>query len=120
MCVGGGGGGNYAKIFLLSFWIGVEDPYSVRTCICNLRLHQLSREVSRATKTGLSPEVVFILTVSKQFLCWRSLCVFGLIYGVCPYLFLIFPSFGISGGLCFMMVAFPRFLHLYSYNHIVY
>ena len=29
-----------------------------------------------------------------------------------PYLFLISPSFHDSGGLCFMIVAFPGYLHL--------
>ena len=31
----------------------------------------------------------------------------------CHYLFLISPSFGVSGGLCFVIVAFPGYLHLY-------
>ena len=29
----------------------------------------------------------------------------------CPYLFLTSPSFGASGGLCFMIVAVPEYLH---------
>ena len=28
----------------------------------------------------------------------------------CPYLFLIFPSFGALGGLCFMFVAFSEYV----------
>ena len=31
------------------------------------------------------------------------------------YLFLISPSFGALGGLCFVIVAFPGYLHLYSW-----
>ena len=38
----------------------------------------------------------------------------------CPHLFLISPSFGTSGGLCCVIVAFPLYLHLYSsmYNFV--
>ena len=31
----------------------------------------------------------------------------------CHYLFLIFPSFGILGRLCIMIVAVPGYLHLF-------
>ena len=31
----------------------------------------------------------------------------------CPYLFLIAPVFGASGGLCFVIMAFPWYLHIY-------
>ena len=31
----------------------------------------------------------------------------------CPYLYLISPSFGVSGGLCVVIVVFPGYLHLY-------
>ena len=34
----------------------------------------------------------------------------GLLFS--PYLFFIFP-FGAMGGLCFVIVPFPRYLHLY-------
>ena len=30
----------------------------------------------------------------------------------CPYFYLISPSFGASGGLCFVLVAFPRYGHM--------
>ena len=33
----------------------------------------------------------------------------------CPYLFLISPSFGASGRLCFVIVAFSGYLYLYFY-----
>ena len=41
------------------------------------------------------------------------LCVFGFICRfVCLSLFLIYPSFGTSGGLYFVIVAFPGYLQL--------
>ena len=33
----------------------------------------------------------------------------------CPYLFPISPSFDASGGMCFKIVAFPGYLHLYCF-----
>ena len=36
----------------------------------------------------------------------------------CPYLFHIFPSFGASGDLCFVIVALPGYLHLYFFIYI--
>ena len=43
-----------------------------------------------------------------------SLCVYGFVRGVllCHYLFLISRSFGASGCLCFVTVAFPGYLHI--------
>ena len=35
---------------------------------------------------------------------------------ILPYLFLTSPSFGASGGLCFIIVAFPGYLYLYFCN----
>ena len=34
----------------------------------------------------------------------------------CHYLFLISPSFGASGGLCFIIVAFPGCPHMFEQN----
>ena len=41
------------------------------------------------------------------------LCVRGFICGDCfdIHLFLISPSFGASGGLCFLIVEFPGYFH---------
>ena len=36
----------------------------------------------------------------------------------CPYLFLISPSFGASGGFRFVIVAFPEYLHSYFYTSL--
>ena len=35
------------------------------------------------------------------------------------YLFLISPSFGASGGLCFLIVTFPGYLHIYFLSPIL-
>ena len=50
---------------------------------------------------------------TRLFFCCSSLFVrlwFHMCYLLCPYLFLISPSFGASGGLCFVFVAFPGYL----------
>ena len=36
----------------------------------------------------------------------------------CPYLLLSSSSFGASGGPCFVIVAFPGYLHFYLPGHI--
>ena len=53
--------------------------------------------------------LLFSISVPRRFLClwlhmWRSFC---------HYLFLISPSFGPSGRLCFVNVTFLKYLHLY-------
>ena len=34
----------------------------------------------------------------------------------CPYIFFTSPSFGASGGLCVVIVAFPGYFHLHFYT----
>ena len=46
------------------------------------------------------------------FVCFLFVCFFFVII-----LFLISPSFGASGKLCFMIVAFPGCLYLYFSTH---
>ena len=41
------------------------------------------------------------------------LCICGFICGECHYLFLISHSFDASGGLGFVIVALPGYIHLY-------
>ena len=72
----------------------------------------------RASKTGLSPPVVFLLAVlrPRRFLCCNSLfvrCLFYMWCLFCHYLSPICSSFGASGRLCFEIVAFPSCLHIY-------
>ena len=39
---------------------------------------------------------------------------------VVSYLFLISPSFGASGGLCFVIMAFPGYFYFFFYpDHII-
>ena len=63
-----------------------------------------------------------MLTVPRQFLCWSfPLSVrswFHMWCFCCPYLFLISPSFGASGGLCFVILAFPGYF-LYFKSSVI-
>ena len=59
---------------------------------------------------------MFPLTVLRQFRCCRfsflAVCdfIYGVVFFFFPYLFFISPSFGASGGLGVMMVAFPVYI----------
>ena len=103
-------------------------PQADRTYICNLELGATLelRVMFHASKTGLStpwpaphphPTSVFLLTIPRRFLCCSSSLFVRLwfhMWRLCrPYLFLICLSFGASGGLCFVIVAFPGYRHLY-------
>ena len=76
----------------------------------------ISRVRFHPSKTGFRPQVVFLLTISRWFLCCCSsffVCLWFHMWRLfCPYLFLISPSL-CSGGLCFVNVAFPWYIHLY-------
>ena len=58
-----------------------------------------------------------LLTVLRWFLCCSSSCFvhcgFHMWRLFCLYLIPIYPSFGASERLCFVIVAFPGYLHLY-------
>ena len=62
------------------------------------------------------PQVDFLLTTPRRFQCCSSsLCERLLVHmwrWFCSYLFQISPSFVAFGGLCFVIVAFLRYLHL--------
>ena len=83
-------------------WLGcfinkVEDPCADRTYVCNLELHRESKE---RFKFPPSPED-----------CCRFSCFHASVF-ICEvyhYLYLISPSFGVSGILCFVIVAFPEY-----------
>ena len=111
-------------IICVSLWCftdEVEDPYADQTYICNWELHQ-NYGWGCASKTGLSPthtsSMVFLLTVLRRFLCCISSLYVRLWFYIwslcCNYLFLTSPSVGATGSLCFVIVAFLRFLNLYS------
>ena len=81
---------------------------------------RIKGEILRASKTGLSPrpsstQVVFLLTGPRRFLrcssCLFMRLWFHMLSLFCPYFFLIFPSFGVSEGLGFVLLGFPRYLH---------
>ena len=65
--------------------------------------------------------VVFFLTVPRWFLwCSSSLFVrrwFRMWHLFCHYLFLISPSFGALGRLCFVIVAFPDIFYYIGIKH---
>ena len=61
-------------------------------------------------KSGLQNDFELLRILNYWSLNYRGSTVCGLF---CPYLFLISPSFGASGVLCFVIVTFPRYLHLY-------
>ena len=69
----------------------------------------------RASKTSLRP--FNSLIVSRRFLCCTSSLFVRIWVNMwslyCSYLILISPSFGASGRLCFVIVAFPGYRHLY-------
>ena len=68
------------------------------------------------------PQVVFLLTVPRRFLCCSSslfVCQSFHIWRLfCHYLFLISPSFGALGRLFIMTVAFPGYLYLSFYRFL--
>ena len=72
------------------------------------RVSKTGSKLARLVKPHAS--LVFLLTVAKRFFCYGCLCVCGLFS---HYLFLISPSFGASGRLCFVIVTFTRYLHFY-------
>ena len=88
-------------------WGEVEASFTyVLSCIC-------IRPGHCTNKTGLNIPVVFLHAVSRRFL---SQFVFTCALVVSYMVFVLFlksPSFGVSGRLCFVMVAFPGYLHLY-------
>ena len=66
------------------------------------------------SKAGLSPHPSSFPTDQRLFLCCSSLCIADFMWHLfCPYLFLISPSLGALEGLCFVIVVFPGYLHLY-------
>ena len=102
-------------VLLWYFTDEVEEQYADRTYICNFQPHQNYRWGSGRVKLGLSTQFrttqwvsywPFPGGTSAKVLC---LCFCDFICGVClfHYLFLISPSFDASGGLCFVVVAFP-------------
>ena len=74
-----------------------------------------------ASKTGFGPPT------PRTFPAYRSkvvtllqffiVCVpvFQMWNSSCYYLFSVSPAFGASGRLCFVIVAFPGYFHLYKY-----
>ena len=70
-------------------------------------------------KAGWRPPVIFLLTVSRRFLCFSSSLFVRLWFHMwclfCLCLSLIFPLFGASARLCFVIVAFPGYHDLYLY-----
>ena len=89
------------------------------------------------SKISLSPMIVFLLTGPRQFLCYSSSLFVHLsfymlrlfrpcLFLISPYLFLLLvPQWvcvwgggggegrgGCGGGLCFVIAAFPGYLHL--------
>ena len=65
-----------------------------------------------ARMTGWNQTVVFLLTLTRRFLCCSSFSVCFVI--VCSTSL----SFGASGRLCFVIVAFPGYLYLYFCMHL--
>ena len=67
-------------------------------------------------ETGLPHPVVFLLTIPRLFFCCSYslfVCRWFLMWRLfCYYVFLISPSFGASGRLRFVMVAFPVYISL--------
>ena len=79
--------------------------------LCCLELHQKLR--FRESKPGLSPFILFLQTVPRRLQFFFGHLWFHMWRLFCPHLFLLSHSFGTSVGLCFVILAFPGYLHLY-------
>ena len=57
----------------------------------------------------------YIMTILRRFSCCSSSLFVRLWFRMwgCLYMFFICPSFGASGGLCFVIVALPVYLHIF-------
>ena len=97
----------------MSFTGGVENPYADHTYVCNLGLHWIKGEVSRASLSthSLPPRIFFLLAGPRRFLCYSALfiCVFYMWRSRCHCLFPILLLL----RHWFMIIAFPGYLHLY-------
>ena len=60
----------------------------------------------------VSAVALFLLTAPKRSSMFVRQC-FHMCPLFCHYLFLSSPSFGASGRLCFLIVAFPGYFHIY-------
>ena len=90
-----------------------EHIFVIWSCI------RIKGEVSHEKNWFKFDAVVHLTIPMRFFCCSSSLSVSGLyvaffFFFFCHYLFPTFPPFGASGGLCFVIVAFTKYLHLYS------
>ena len=79
------------------------------------------KQIRRApARRRLRPLVLFLLTVPRRFLCCSSSLFMHTWFNMwrlfCYYLFLISPSFGTLGGLCFVTVAFLAYVCLLIFS----
>ena len=85
----------------------------------DLDLHCSQRQTYQGSEgPGSNPKQFFLpLTVTRQFLCCSSSLFVRLWFHMwslfCPYLFPISPSFGALGRMCFVIVAFSGYLHIF-------
>ena len=83
--------------------IRLDKNYLGTTLVSSARF--CKRKVSTfPTDRSTALPLLQLFVCGLQFRMWRLRC---------PYVFLTFPFFDASGGLCFVIVTFPGYLHLY-------